>query len=724
MKRTIQQALALTAAGGMMSAWADMPVDNSTGTPATSSQLMLAQAGEPAAQGNRGVDRRRIDSGEVEEVVVTAQRREEKLQKVPISIAVLGGVELDQTTAEGITEMLNRVSGVSAQVSYIGGGTQVSIRGVAASSPILHGSSPVAYYLDSVPFGLIKTPIAPDANAYDMQRVEVLRGPQGTLYGASALNGVVRVLTNDADLDDFMFKARTSISTTEGGGENYRGDMAVNVPLIEDKLAVRAVVGYEDLGGWIDRPTQADANDAELRNVRLKVNGRPSDDLSVGLSAWVSRNDYGAPPLANDEGANGTLAPEPMATDYEVYGLKIGYDFAGFSLSSMTGYLEYNNEGVLNLVPLFGVNAPFVNKYWSDVVSQEIVLNSTSAGSWRWSVGGIYRDAEDRTFQSMEGFFPAPSDFDDTSESFAVYGELTRIFGGGAFELTAGLRYFEDKVGLKENVQHTGVPTDPLARSSSTFDAVTPRVVLTWHSSEQLTTYVSYGEGFRSGFEQQPLASQVPPCNEDTLQNYEIGAKGTAWDGRLTFDTAVYYIDWQDVQNDFSVLVSGVAVPAIANSGSASGPGIDFGLTVEPVDGLQFGINLGWNDLTWDNRVPFGTDTLFEKGERLNLSPEYIAGASVDYAFPLGSLEARFSASANYSSEQVFRTTFGRGTSDEILIARTSFGIESTNNWTATLYIDNVNNEDGILVGTPFGVPDWQTRTRPRTMGLQLEYRF
>lgn len=261
----------------------------------------------------------------IEEVVVTAQKRTERLQDVPISISVLGGSDLDRSTAEGITESLNSVPGVLAQASYIGGGTQIAVRGVAASSTLLHGSSPIAYYLDSVPFGLIKTSVAPDSNAYDLERVEVLRGPQGTLYGASALNGVVRVLSKDADLEEFQFKARTSASGTERGGDvNYRADLAANVPIVEGKLAARAVVGYDNQSGWIDRPNEKDANDAELRNMRLKLNAQPIDELSVGLSVWLSRAKYGAPSMANDNGRYSIAAYEPMLTDYDTYGLKIG----------------------------------------------------------------------------------------------------------------------------------------------------------------------------------------------------------------------------------------------------------------------------------------------------------------------------------------------------------------------------------------------------------------
>src|SRR5262249_32846561 len=156
------------------------------------------------------------------------------------------------------------------------GTTLMAVRGVSAAGSILKGSSPIGYYLDSVPFGFVREAFLPDVGAYDLERVEVLRGPQGTLYGASAEAGGVRGLTHEADVQKFDFKARGSVSTTDGGGTGFRGDAAINVPVVEGKLAVRAVAGYEDVAGWIDRPSKKDANYGDIQTYRLKVNAAPS----------------------------------------------------------------------------------------------------------------------------------------------------------------------------------------------------------------------------------------------------------------------------------------------------------------------------------------------------------------------------------------------------------------------------------------------------------------
>jgi iron complex outermembrane recepter protein len=666
--------------------------------------------------------------GTLEEVVVTAQKRAERLQDVPISITVLGGAELDGSRVEGITEALSRVPGTAVNVTYQGGATQLAIRGVTAGGPNFNGSSPVAYYLDSVPFGLIKTATAPDSNAYDLERVEVLRGPQGTLYGASAQNGVVRILTKDADPDQFELKARTSVATTEGGGESYRGDVAVNVPLVADKLAARAVLGYYDLGGWLDRPNKEDANASEIRNMRLKLNAQPTESLSIGISAWLSRIDAG-PSTTNSEGRQTAIVDEPLAIDFDIYGFKLGYDFARFSVVSTTSYLDYVNDSLRDLRILIPDNAS-QTRFDASVFSHEINLNSGQGGSWRWSLGGIYRDAKDELYQGIVpvvGPVAVVSDQQNGSKSFAVFGELTRILFDGRFDLTGGLRYFEDDVSARE----------PQFSSEETFDAVSPRVVLTWHPYDRATLYASYAEGFRSGFDQgaviKQAAPEFPPLDADTLMNYEVGAKGSLATGKLSYDAALYYIDWRDVQQSLTVPFNGLPFFASVNGVSASGAGFEFAIVARPVDRLELGVTLGWNDLAMDADVISDNTLLFAAGDRLNLSPEYTAGASMEYSFPLGGngVEGRLSTSANYTSDMDVRTIVDGeqsiATGDPMLIARASFAIHAARNWIATLFVDNLNDEQGSPVRFPFlpGIDtDWNARVRPRTFGVQLEYRF
>jgi outer membrane receptor protein involved in Fe transport len=714
-------------------------------TPSEHSQTLLARADDVRAQSQdraaAGASSSRSSAdadshrqqAKLEEVVVTAQRREERLQDVPIAISVLRGDDLDSYSDRGVAQALNRVPGVVSAITPGAGrlgnaGGQITVRGV---SPTIGGGT-VAYYLDTIPFGFIRQIYAPDSSAYDLGRVEVLRGPQGTLYGSSALSGVVRVLTKDANLQKFEFKARGSSASTEDGGMSYRGDMAVNVPIVEDKLAARLVLGYQKLGGWIDKPFGKDANDDDLKNFRLKINAQPTEHLSVGLLAWLSRMDSSAPPISADGRDNTSPFEEPSTTDYDAFGLKVAYDFPFATLTSMTSYMDFDNRSKFDFFPLFGFSRYLKSLFGAKMYSEEVLLSSSGEGPWRWSVGGMYRDVKDRVWQDQidpatgASAFAAPAGREGLSESYSVFGEVTRRFLDGKLELTGGVRYFEDSAADHELSRFdVGIPPSGLINTAAHYDNVSPRLVMSWHPHQEATVYASYSEGFRSGLNQTAsvtaVAPNIPPADPDTLKNYELGAKGSVWDGRLQYDAAAFYLDWRGVQQLTAVEVSpGVAVTAPFNAESASGLGFEIGLTIQPLTDLTLSCNYSWNNLELDRDIVAAGNTVFlAKGTRLGFSPKYTAGASADYAFPLGGggYRGRISVSANYMAKQKGEL----GDVDSALMSHASLGLDAPSNWGVALFADNLGNSDPVV---PEFVPGWNVHSRPRTIGLQFEYQY
>jgi len=284
------------------------------------------------------------DATQLAEVVVTAQRRAEALQDVPISITVLTGASLDQST-QSLTEEIGRVPGIAMVDSNLGG-SFISLRGVGSTGTNFAGTNTVGYYLDSVPFGFIRNALTPNSSAFDLERIEVLRGPQGTLYGVNSQNGVIRVLTHDVELDSFSLKYRGAVSNTEDGGINYRGDAALNAPLIDDRLGVRLVAGYEDFDGWIDRPNRKDANDLRRVTLRGKLKARPTDELTLGASFWHSGMDSHARPTGFADNTTPVVVDEPMSEDYDIYAFQVGYEFGGASLTSVTSLMDYASYSV------------------------------------------------------------------------------------------------------------------------------------------------------------------------------------------------------------------------------------------------------------------------------------------------------------------------------------------------------------------------------------------
>jgi iron complex outermembrane recepter protein len=677
----------------------------------------------------------------LQEIIVTAQKRQERLQDVPISISVLGGKDLDTSAFSGVTEALNTIPGVSANANQVQfGGTILTDRGVSSGGRLNAGASPVAYYIDSVPFGEIRNAIVPDPNVYDLQQIEVLNGPQGTLYGANALNGVVRVLTFDPDLNDFDYKVRGALSTTESGGVNYGGDMAVNIPIIEGALAARVVIGNDHKSGWIDGPLGTHLNSGDLSNARIKLSARPTDELSILLSAWHSETAYNYSSSADSNNLSMTVHPQPMYTQFNALGAKINYDFSAFTVNSMTSYVDYATTGMLDLT---AEGAPITadTEVPSRVYAEEITLTSKSTGPWRWSVGSMYRDARDiesinLTFYNGLGMGAQPTgsaplaDFYTTSKSEAVYGELSQRFLQDKLQWTLGLRYFNDDEETQAIGQIPGVEVPP-NKNTATSSAMTPRAVLTWFPKKDLTVYASYSQGFRSGAPIDELVRAVAPdfpaVKPDKLTNYEVGIKGTLLDQLLSYDAAVYYMQWRNIQQAVSVpdpQAAGTAVAVVTNEGSASGQGADLSLKTQQFYGLSIGANFSWNTLHFDSSTYSNGAILFPEGSRPDYSPKYTGGLSAQYAFPLGGngLKGVFSLSGNYISP--LDTTFltaGSVESNSLLMTRGSFGIDFPEHWTAALFVDNANNWHGTQQPYP-GVPAWDARLQPRTYGVTFNY--
>lgn len=678
----------------------------------------------------------------IEEVIVTAQKREERLQDVPISIAVLGGEQLDSLVVGSARDILRTVPGVTIGLpGLLGDGTSVNIRGVVPQ----YGSGTVGYYMDGVPFGFVSSGFLPDTNVYDVERIEVLRGPQGTLYGASSLNGVVRVLTHEADLNAFQFKARTSGATTEDGDETYRADGAINVPIVEGKLAARATVSYADVGGWIDNLVKENINSSENLDARLKVRARPTDALSIGLSYWQSRHDTGAASVSDsNDFYPGRLDPTGDI-DFDVYGGEIAYEFPSVTVSSTTSYMEYSNATELDWSAFentFLLTDLITTIFDARVFSEEVLVKSSGESDWRWTLGAFYRDAKDRfSQQCFDGCLvllgdPEPNNFGDdryASESYAAFGEVTKLLLDGALELTGGLRYFHDEVTGSNGLV-------PSYNPSATFEKVSPRAVVTWHANENSTLYASYAQGFRSGLNQQAgtlvLRPDLRPVEPDKLDNYEIGAKGNLGHNLFTYEAAVYYVDWQDTQQNLDVLYGPnnvFSTSAGLNASSASGLGAELSLTLRPADGLSLTGSFGINDVTVDSPIISGSNVIYEKGDRLNGSSKYTAAASASYSFPLGGagLGGTLSLSGNYMSSFPTRYLVGNNfyidDVDSFLSVQGSVGIAAADRWSLQLFADNLTNErrriGGDFLNTE-GINFYNRFMRPRTIGLQFEFNY
>lgn len=682
----------------------------------------LAQDASTATDASSTQD---TQSTSLQEIVVSSQRRgDERLVETPVSIGVLTGDSLDRGSSRSVADVLNQVGGVTL-IESRPGQSDIAIRGVVAGA----GTSTTAFYLDELPFAFIDQTQAPDASAYDLERVEVLRGPQGTLYGANALSGVVRILTKDADLHQLEAKGRGRGSSTQGGGDNYGGDLAVNVPIIEGKLAVRGVASYADYSGYVDsRITgEQEINDAQTQAYRLKLNYQATDQFSVKFGLSHSQIDTGAPSYSFDDLTTPFSGAQSDDRGYDAYNLVLEYRGDSFSVLSATSYLEYELDTNSEILLSGTSRLNYLNRFAIDILSQEVRFNSSLDGPWQWSAGGFYKEAKQDQYQNASPTFPNPFADYNESQSYAVFAELTRSFGE-RFELTGGLRYFNDELTSIEKSNFFNTPLTP--PREATFDRITGRLILKYTLSDDYMMYGSVASGFRSGLNQTSAVTSLDPSfpsvKPDSLVTYEAGAKGTLWDGKAVFDTAVYFTKWSDTQQSI-VIPAGFG--ARVNANGASGLGVDASLLFQPNDNLTLQASLGWNDLTFDDDLLQRGVVLFREGARLNSSPEYTASLGGSFYFPVGLANVRgvTGANVNYSSLKVRRALTGvilaETDSDDITQANARLGVEAER-WTAELFAENLFDEDGRVTAPDLTIGDQSVRLRPRTIGLQATFKF
>ena len=683
-------------------------------------------------------------------IVVTASKRDQALIDAPLSVTALRGEDLELRGQTSLNDFIATVPGVSIRPTS-NGFSNVQIRGISASA----GDSTVGYYLDEVPFSLSGSTISPNMRSFDLERVEVLRGPQGTLYGQGSMGGVIKLITNSPDLRDYEVKLEAATGVKDGGESDYLGNIAVNLPVVKDKFAVRLVAGYQKTGGYLDNVTSGedDVNDNTSANYRVKALYVPTDDLKISASAWIQRDDAHFSNGGFDDytliGGPGT---DTLGVDSDAYNLTVNYALGFADLTSATslmkfGYVADNYSLIDAGAYVTTINA--VSDLDNEVFAQEVRLVSSADGPVKWSIGGLYTNTDlvgaadvgvETVVPSIMTIFTnvdAVGAID--SEAWAVFGEISTEWFGGCLEPLLGLRYFKDKrSGYSDSVTTTindfaaeGVPdvsdvTPYYDEASGTFDDVSPRFNLAYHVSEDWLAYVNVAKGFRSGGGNDStgvaLANSLgvsgASYEPDTVWSYELGSKAEFQGGRLVLEGAIYYNDWQDIQLMPYDQTTGLSF--VFNGGAAYSQGIDLGVVYTPVDGLTLQASGNINESKLSEIDPAIAAVLpYEEGNPLDFVPRYQLNASADYAWSIpgmSGLNGSLYGAYSFSSPQTRTTTDGAFEGDEISVINLRAGVEKED-WGIYLYADNLLNEDGRVNSF---VDNTGTRLQPRVVGLKL----
>ena len=732
-------------------------------TPAFAAQDAVEAAPAPAAEAPAPAESR-DDSGEL--IVVTATKREQVLIDVPQSITVVGEETLERNQAKNFQDYLKLVPGLQLTQSTPGQGRLV-LRGVNTGGV----ASSVAVYVDETTFGsssgLVNGAIlAGDFDTFDVGRIEVLRGPQGTLYGASSLGGVLKFVTNEPQTRALEARGRVSIETVDDGDISYLGSALVNVP-ISDDVAFRASGYYRNIGGYIDSigtggsDIDSNINDSLSYGGRVSLLVRPSDQFSVRFTAYLQdlKSD-GSDSVDADFVTTKTLygdltqsqfVAEHTDVKYRVYNATATYDLGFADVTSVTSYgkldQQFRNDYTTFYGPvilgLLGLDTEVFQNQTTRVTrfTQEVRLTSPASDKFEWLVGGYYTNEDGLIdqhiiaaepgeldpvifagFLPVEGFATIESDY----KELAGFANATVYFGEN-FDLSFGGRYSKNKQkaaqtssGALAGATDFGVKSD---ESVFTF-SVAPK----YKFNEHLSLYARVAKGFRPGGPNviPPTAPPGTPTTyaSDSLISYELGLKGETSDRKFSWDLAAFHIDWKDIQLFASINNFGVNT----NAGTARSNGLEATFTARPVQGLSLSANAAFTDAKLTEDAPAIVGGL--DGDRLPGTPKFSAGLNADYEWSLsstaeayvgGSLRVLSKTPAGFDGD--FVAVYGKQRkipAYEVLDLRAGvdFG-----RYSVEAYAKNINNSEGKTsfgVGnTPFGEGSAGI-IRPRTFGLSL----
>ena len=707
---------------------------------------------------------------DVQQVVVTAQKRAQTMVDVPQSMSVVGGDTLDKHQATGFADYLKLVPSLQLEQSTPGEGRLV-LRGLDTGGV----ASTVAVYLDETPFGSSSglangAILAGDFDTFDLARIEVLRGPQGALYGASSLGGLVKFVTNAPELDRFALRARLGAATVEGGKVAYRSNLLVNTPL-SDTVALRMSGSYQKEPGFIDSigtagsDIERNINGARNYGGRASLLYKPSTTFDLRLSAVAQNIATDAPgTVESDPDTLETLYGRPTQSQfvphrrdihYRVFNGTANWNLGPASLTSSTSYStqkQFAREDVsFNLSELvegvFGVPNELYLGQETELkkFTQEVLLSSNAGKRFDWLAGLYYTDEKGAIAQRYHAVVPgsmtpatglpllADIRLRSNYREVAAFANTT-LHLTPVYDLDVGGRYSHNKQDARQigDGALAGGPADNRADSSE--GVFTYAVALKRKFSERSAVYARAAKGFRPGgpnvLPPNPGPGTPATYDSDSVMSYEAGIKTQTVDGMWSLDLSAFHIKWKDIQ--LLAVVNGFGVNT--NGAGATADGVEISAGFRPMRGLRLSANGAWNKARLDG----ATDPLVGgfKGDRLPFSPKYTAALLADYRWTIrdttpayAGVSVRRIAGQFASFDFDYRTANGRQREiPSYNVFDAHAGVE-LGAWTVELYGKNLGNSDGrtstasLLANGGFVHPNGALGTgviAPRTLGFTL----
>jgi len=757
-----------------------MPIRHFVVTLATAGFLLSSAAVWAAADTSQG--------GALDEIIVTASKRDEKLHDVAMSITALGADELTLRQATGFLDWASQVPGLSLQTSdpaY----SRLIIRGENVGSV----GAMVATTVDDIPFFMSGAQadgafFSANIDTFDLQRIEVLRGPQGTLYGATAEGGLVKYVTNLPNLNKVEGEVSAGGQFVDGGSNAGNVKGMINLPFWDNKAALRVSAVESGIPGWVDNPQLglSNINSGSSYSLRASLLVQPVSDFTARVTVLeqhlrttgnstveaVGAAANPAAPPANQfqtvgNFVNNTGLPFEEDNSLKYGALNLAYDFHWATLTSATSYGRFNlhfsqDESNANLAPGFtygdfisgfygqptlmlGNQVEYVHKF-----NQELRLSSDAGNTifdhgFDWQVGGYFTHEQTELTQpylALDATDPStvltpalggaiiPADYKEQ----AFFADITYHFTT-ALDLELGGRNTDVKQTSQVNTfccilygpSNTAFPAISSSQNSTTW-SVAPR----WHINEDTLAYVRVATGFRPGGPNFPTPTlpNPPSFKSDSTKNYEIGMRTDLFDKTFSIDMAVFYIDWKDIQILYLVQTPSGPVGINGNSGSATSKGVEWNFSWRPVSGLTIALLGSYTDAYLTSDAPsIGASN----GDKLPYVPEVSNSLNVDYKWPaFGDWAAYVGGTETYTGSRY--TGFSSDTS--VIEPHVKLPVYNTfqlhlglddRHYNAELYGNNLGNSKGITDYSNSGGAG-QTGLvsiiQPRTIGIQVGYKF
>jgi outer membrane receptor protein involved in Fe transport len=694
----------------------------------------------------------------LEEVIVTAQKKAERLQDVPIPMTVVGGSELAETNQFRLQDYSSQVPGLSVTSSDAGGSPMLGIRGIA---PAPFGNPTVGVMLDGIPLGsetaLGGGYVTPELDPSDLQRIEILRGPQGTLFGAASMGGLLKYETVDPSLSQWNGRVEGGLAGVRNGrNPGYDVSGAVNMP-VNNTFGIRASGFARSEPGYVDN-VQTGAhgvNGTRIAGGHLSALWRPLDTFSVKLSALFESNKQAGEPYAMIGPGLGDLQQVFMpnagrlARKFEAYSATAHAKFGAVDLTSVTGYNISHQltplDNSVNVGPL--VSQAFPTSYAFEIDSvinkkfiQELRVSMPLGGHLQWLVGGYFTHETTPSYTKYLATSPDSTPLGD----FALLGSEVRFTEWAAFtDLTYSVtERFDIQIGgrssrmtqsfdeidrglyvpIVEGVSSPNQYPRAVARESASTYLLTPRLRIT----PDIMLYARIASGFRPGGTN---IGVIPPgaprdFKPDRTQNYEVGIKADVLDHKVAFEGALYRIDWKDIQ--LFLNLPGTAFGYYSNGSQAKSQGLELSVNARPLQGLHTGAWVTWNQSVLTRDMPPNSVNLGVSGNPLPYSSRFSASAAVDYGISVARATLSLASALSYVGERYgsFLPTADRQVYPAY--AKTDFRASWVlDSWTWNLYLNNAFDRRGVVgggLGTYY--PNAFDIIQPRTIGSSLAINF